>query len=182
MKFLHSRWTLSWRFANCQDVCGLRLPLSAAKTFKNAFSSLGFLVGCMNRLLECFHSLDLCTKTNLFVEYSVNGKTMKPESNFLCHSLKLIYLLGQMSFEPHTVTRGQKTLLKEQGKLSLAFFSRELMTWGPLVDNEQWERCFWFQSPFLQNISFIGDFVTFGPFHRVNRIVIFVVKGLLYNQ
>ena len=45
-------------------------------------------------------------------------------------------------------------VVKKTLKLSLAFFSRELMTWGPLVDNEQWERCFWFDSDFL--LEFCG--------------------------
>ena len=45
-------------------------------------------------------------------------------------------------------------VVKKTLKLSLAFFSRELMTWGPLVDNEQWERCFWFESDFL--LEFCG--------------------------
>ena len=50
-------------------------------------------------------------------------------------------------------------VVKKTLKLSLAFFSRELMTWGPLVDNEQWERCFWFDSDFL--LEFCGKITLF---------------------
>ena len=97
----------------------------------------------------------VCTKTNLFVEYSVNGKTMKHRGRgstfFVTHFSAEAYLpFGSDVFQLPTCNH----VVKKTLKLSLAFFSRELMTWGPLVDNEQWERCFWFDSDFL--LEFCG--------------------------
>ena len=102
----------------------------------------------------------VCTKTNLFVEYSVNGKTMKHRGRgstfFVTHFSAEAYLpFGSDVFQLPTCNH----VVKKTLKLSLAFFSRELMTWGPLVDNEQWERCFWFDSDFL--LEFCGKITLF---------------------
>lgn len=57
------------------------------------------------------HLTCVCTKTNLFVEYSVNGKTMKLK--IFCHSSLSAYLPfgSDVSASNHsaTTTRGQKT-------------------------------------------------------------------------
>ena len=94
----------------------------------------------------------VCTKTNLFVEYSVNGKTMKHRAHFLSLRAQAYLPFGSDVFQLPTSCSNH--VVKKTLKLSLAFFSRELMTWGPLVDNEQWERCFWFDSDFL--LEFCG--------------------------
>ena len=65
----------------------------------------------MNGLLECFHSLDLCAQKQTFLlNIQWMGKQWSTEHIF-CHSeLKLIYLLGQMSFsfQPPAVTTWSK--------------------------------------------------------------------------
>ena len=85
----------------------------------------------------------------IFSEWE-NNEAQRQRQHIFCHSLLswslFTFWVRCLSASNHVV---KKTL-----KLSLAFFSRELMTWGPLVDNEQWERCFWFDSDFL--LEFCG--------------------------
>ena len=68
----------------------------------------------MNGLLECFHSLDLCAQKQTFLlNIQWMGKQWSTEAAHflsLTSQLKLIYLLGQMSFSFQPVTTWSKKL------------------------------------------------------------------------